>query len=727
MYLCRLLGLFAISILCLHVQVGFSQVACVDEEIKETFGYSHSGEGGVEADPQDINCVQTLKAVKGTKLVQATVIEYWQSGSQFCLDPSFALSCTSSNSISIEQLGGGSGSLNIETLANGVDTPGGEWQLMSEGEDGSKNWSRETQKIINVTQCAKNQDCLLQFRFIRTVLRSPAKNANTVFGLDLAFSSTEFVMTHTAWEYLPQDATDTAITSSNEVNGKTVEYTLYCPHKCDSQITLELSNYEGLTTYRPGSASNYGTQPNTSPDYVFEEDRNRDFNVSENGLAMTSKELVDVPSSMVAKVTSLDYGGVAVLRAKMQVDGEWVYAESYAWDEYGENLLPRATCAVAPSDERPFVQIPIDTDCNWIADSWEKPKAQEAQLGDHFPTRYWDDEKDARTVVETDVVRGDGYGAYDEYRGFHALNQFDQDIHIRTDAAKFLDQFFWDPTSSKLYRDAIAALIEPRLSNFVRFHRVSQAQATETNLSAGNELTRINFRSEAPSSLMYNYAIHFHQVVGQIYANGRQDPLADSGTIGKSGRPITVRQNLVDAKAGAIQYDTALLNAIVIAHELGHRFNLKHYMRFPHLNPQISEQTISQLGSNEWALHSTNWRKFYVFNGIAWNGSSATMADSINLSNAMNGNEVATSGQLAYPSSISPSSSSAIFEWTARDLLTSSPTANPPGPLLVLEIRKRRMMDWGIFGDATMASLAAWEFSSQFPNDIAIISLNKAP
>lgn len=93
----------------LFPSIGLAQTVCGDVEPQTSWSFSFTMEGGPEADPQDINCTKTLKAIRGTKLVEIIATEYWQSGAPYCVEPTFEINCGSINEISVEQLSGGGG------------------------------------------------------------------------------------------------------------------------------------------------------------------------------------------------------------------------------------------------------------------------------------------------------------------------------------------------------------------------------------------------------------------------------------------------------------------------------------------------------------------------------------------------------------------------------------------------------------------------------------------
>lgn len=200
-------------------------------------------------------------------------------------------------------LSGGSGEASIYSVATATSKSGGNWtgQAISPG---VTLWTRYEVKILDVSACARASDCdlTLQLQTVRSTVRNFQGfelhvDANFTFGIE-----------NTQWNYLPEDSTDTTksgplpssslpvsaklagpgrklqSTCTGCPDGKKATYFAYMP-SCGnvdasalaSQITFELSLPAGVTSYRPGSSSNFGQQTASDPDFKFLASENSDF------------------------------------------------------------------------------------------------------------------------------------------------------------------------------------------------------------------------------------------------------------------------------------------------------------------------------------------------------------------------------------------------------------------------------------------------------------------
>ena len=112
-------------------------------------------------------------------------------------------------------------------------------------------------------------------------------------------------------------------------------------------------------------------------------------------------------------VTSRDYGGSAILRAKATISGDSLVGGPVTVpfsivNENGKDVeAPKSGCvAAAEFAKRPYASLPVDQDCNGIADHWEKDN------GGPYPDPNADSDPGG-------LKPGDGFTNRDEYRGFH--------------------------------------------------------------------------------------------------------------------------------------------------------------------------------------------------------------------------------------------------------------------------------------------------------------------
>ncbi len=182
----------------------------------------------------------------------------------------------------------------------------------------------------------------------------------------------------------------------------------------------------------PGTSTNY-TPPDrdpAEPDYVFDNDTGglTDSYVDLNGWGYTTV------------VTSRDFGGVAELRATATVQG--MTFDVNVVDSSG-NLVkaptdsPMRLCGTDFA-QHPYASLPVDQDCNGIADSWEGQYTNP-------PGGHLDPNADNEPGYTPTSPKGDGWSVHDEYRGFHYVADDGATVKwTSTDPVSKFDVFFWD-------------------------------------------------------------------------------------------------------------------------------------------------------------------------------------------------------------------------------------------------------------------------------------------
>lgn len=623
-------------------------------------------QAGAEFDATPINCTKTLTALKGQKYALVLLKEYYFEDATlagYCNAPGDPGACISSVDVS---LSGGTSSAQISSTSTATSKSGGDWteEVIAPG---VSLWTRYVFKFLDVSACALASDCELTLQF--QTVRSTVRNFQ---GFELHVDAGwVFTLENTQWNYLPEDSTDGTnagsppsgpppvsakpegpgrklhSTCADCPDGKKASYFAFIstsygtvdPSVLAAPITFELSLPNGVSGYRPGSSSNFGTQTVSDPDYKFLAAENSEFNPpTSNGQSITTKGAVDSAS---VTVTSFDFGGVALLRAKAQIGGTWVYASAGPqYDQFGTYISP-PSCAVAISDTRGFVQIPIDTDCNWIADSWEYEPAMRALQAYHFP-KYWDEETgdpQKRPSVLTSK-KGDGFGAYDEYRGFHVLDRDDNNkiLHRRTKAGSDLDLFICDDTPDSRYHAAVEALIAVRLDGIVRFHAVDPSQGNINN--SGRATKVLNNKTEDPNNKEV-FAIAFteeHDAPGSlpgapIYTQTCEDgTLANAQQVKVTNLPIIFCvDSIARGKADAALDSSSdpLIRAQIAAHELGHRLTLEHYIRQESYSGVDNPSAVGGTAIGTYSLDNTNARQFYTWQPYVITNGSQSLTDSI--------------------------------------------------------------------------------------------------
>jgi hypothetical protein len=693
----------------------------------------------------------------------------------YCNVPSDPAACISSVDVS---LSGGTSTASISSTATATSKPAGDW-TEEEIAPGVSLWTRYEFKLLDVSACALTSDCELTLQY--QTVRSTVRNFQ---GFELHVDAGwVFSLENTQWNYLPEDSTDTTNTGSLPSSpspvstkpkgpgrklystcadcpgdGKKASYFAYIsagygtvdPSVLAAPITFELSLPNGVTGYRPGSSSNFGAQTASDPDYKFLTGGNEGFNApTSNGQSITTSGAVN---GATVTVTSFDYGGVALLRAKAQIGGTWIYATAGAlYDELGAEL-PSPSCAVAGNDTRGFVQIPIDTDCNWIADSWEFEPAMQALQFPHFP-RYWDQEK--TSTANAAVVKGDGYGAYDEYRGFHVLEEQQgqanitttNPIHKRTDPVK-LTSFYHDKTSGKLIRPGIKAFLIEKLKSEIEFFEINAAQYEESDEKSS---LPFNGNSEAPDNLR-NFAL----VLGSSNDPNICSDQSFGSAFGRGKRSenIVICVEKINAQTNNSTLRSTAL-AVLSAHEVGHRFNLLHYYKSATYNtnkvaladaisvldvePPKYAEAIG-LDPDITIFSKLRFRKVVkqdIVSILPIDNIDYFLYDEEEMNHALsglNGGEpkILLDEALAYTSfqNLTPEQSLSLVARIDLGAYPSSSTRYKQPAKIEVYDRSRVMSHWFLF-DIAFSNLAAYHFSTpssanpEFVDDIGLLQLNK--
>jgi hypothetical protein len=390
---------------------------------------------------------------------------------------------------------------------------------------------------------------------------------------------------------------------------------------------------QGAGPWLAGTSTNYGPDSDADPDYVFEMQTAPHLTVQGPLTMQTDPGTIGVDGAGIPvatppisfKVTSRDFGGKAYLRTALTLAPGVppIYAEIV--DANGQDVTPpvdnAATKGTCGTDftQYPFASLPVDQDCNGIADSWED--ANSTQNGAHLPPD-WDQEPGY-----DGTTKGDGYSVHDEYRGFHyiddVVNTSDPtypDGHPRwasTDPLKVQDVFFWDsfvapsggadpcvapaytPPASPQWSTlrpncvttAIRGMLAQQTSSFMTFRRVSPMQAhsiSGTDPTQGvNPLSRNSQYSSAGFALVYGSKPGDIFDLAQCDASPPQvGTIATSGGFSNDGTMINVVLPQVIAcayitrQSPAVAYAQDTYLQRVVAHETGHKFGLYHIDRF---------------------------------------------------------------------------------------------------------------------------------------------------
>lgn len=458
-----------------------------------------------------------------------------------------------------------------------------------------------------------------------------------------------FTLTQTDPSFRPHDARDTAANQCKQPSDCHQTYTLNfdppvsqfsqpgAPWSGSCLLTLEHPAYQ--KSWLPGSSTNY-TLPNTdpnAPDYVFEQSKNGSLAApSSDGLSIATQPF-DFNNwwgnGQPVTVTSQDYGGQANLRATCSFFNPPATVEATIIDPVTKNYIrPQSGCSAAMRSAGNYATIPVDEDCNGIADSWEGQYTNPP--GGHLdPTADNEPGYDGTTV-------GDGYSVHDEYRGFHyiqdTVDTADQNNPTgvvqwtSTDPVNTQDVFFWDSAvgpalgpvtgpcntpgtnyfsgfpmtlQPNCITTALRTMLAPEMVNaqgqqFMTFRRVNAVQANAASLpsaidpSQGVQSLNKNSATRAaavPSVLsLGGFALVYGSNPDQIkgasdcgttfslngyYAWG--NGFANDGT---SFMNIALPQIFACAVI-AQDYPQNTFLAVTVAHETGHRLGLFHTYR----------------------------------------------------------------------------------------------------------------------------------------------------
>jgi hypothetical protein len=388
-------------------------------------------------------------------------------------------------------------------------------------------------------------------------------------------------------------------------------------------------------TWMPGTSTNFGTDAVTVPDYLFDPNAQP----TTNSTTLTVQDPLDMVTATLAvgmnasgtptatppvaiKVTSQDFGGKAYLRAALTlapgvppiyagivdpVSGSPVTAPV-------NNQAIGGTCGTDFANQ-PFASLPVDQDCNGIADWWEGQYTNPA--GGHLnPTDDNDVDATGTNASSCGVQAtgaypppgscGDGFTAFDEYRGFHVINDNTGAVEwISTDPTK-LDVFWWDSSSEimgeKLFAQSVQALLIPQTNGFIAWHQLNRQEARavadtqapkqgaapyqlNSGVSVLNNNNPVDDTAAAPA---FGYAIMYYNYDQGRDVHGTCNAsllIARAQVFGRNGTPILVSPATLAACATSSNTPLNVLAALTLAHETGHQLSLQHYNRSASLIP----------------------------------------------------------------------------------------------------------------------------------------------
>jgi hypothetical protein len=383
----------------------------------------------------------------------------------------------------------------------------------------------------------------------------------------------------------------------------------------------------------PGTSTNYGTDGATDPDYLFE-----------TGQQQTTANLtVQSPSSMVTNpgsvavgasggdwgaapvptpsipitVTSHDFGGKAYLRAVLTLGPGMPAFDAEIVDPTTQEDVK------APSDNQaigttcgtdfaahPFASLPVDQDCNGIADWWEQQYifAYNAIMGQcnsgWVPITAFNGSEDSEPVLDSSgkldcsQLFGDGLTVADEYRGFHTWGQQPGTgewgpVWTSTDPVGTQDAFYmvdlnwvygnWPAVPANQYfpefpnrpvLSSVNELLVPAAPG-VDFHLVAEGYAGEKDPVTFIR-TQLNQNSAGQNKV---FVIEFNNADDQVQNKTEQpdpDTLGVSTLVNDGSAPIDLYPSRIAQYSAKEAFPVNVLQDLIVAHEAGHKLQLRH-------------------------------------------------------------------------------------------------------------------------------------------------------
>jgi hypothetical protein len=503
-------------------------------------------------------------------------------------------------------------------------------------------WYREITKIIDVSSLTQSGPIQLQVR----PFASKDAFYCTMSLLVAVFADVEFTLTQTPKGFRPEDARDDPATSKcsgNSGDNCRPSFTVRLKETsngpwwpADLHVTYDFvldhpSVLAGqpVTAWLKGSSTNSDGPRNTPddasyPDYIFEAQGDAQLGAPDrNGLHVATANDIDYSNAsgnapggedqtIDITVTSRDYGGSAILRPTVTITGAGlVKPEKAKFNivDQGNDVVPPDPGCVAADEfvKHPYASLPVDQDCNGIADSWE------ASHGGPYPDPRADDDRD-------------GFAVFDEYRGFHQINPDNPNgpaLWSWTDPAK-RDLFYWDAggltTNSMGIEDGwthgcqgtcnhLANVFGSETGALLTLHKLNARQARASNSTdPAQKVNALNSNSpfidsDGPQGFA---AVYMRDDLSGTRGENDGPTLGESCPDSAAGDascyrndgvyPIRIDLNGIQSEADAIlqgnkinpnAYMSVLLDE-VLAHETGHKLTLQHHARIATRSPLTS-------------------------------------------------------------------------------------------------------------------------------------------
>lgn len=314
-----------------------------------------------------------------------------------------------------------------------------------------------------------------------------------------------------------------------------------------------------------GTASNVGDQ--TTPDFDLQFDGP---NAGSQNLDGNNSGIIAAQDKQQIAIRSLDYGGSVKINPFVRI---YDTRDNSSTDFPVDTIVqPKASGAT----EKPFnlanlPKLPVDEDNDGMADSWEEAHGGMSLVPD-------EDKEEGFPGTVSDNA-GDGFVAFDEYRGFRT-KVGSQLRWISTEPKSRKDLFFWDGTDGPASQ-ALGSIFTPAVATFVDVREVGVADVNKKD----PESLYLNASTQAVGRLSRNgrfkdrsaYAVPLLKIANALGGGGTL--LAESPSPGLNGFPVLLDFDVISEVAfqRKLPFETEL--GATIAHEVGHRLLLRHPRR----------------------------------------------------------------------------------------------------------------------------------------------------
>jgi hypothetical protein len=433
--------------------------------------------------------------------------------------------------------------------------------------------------------------------------------------------------------FIPRDATDAAAKCSEPANTGNCYPTVSTRFLRRSPMDTD-ADVSGRIRFRlvfdkphlTGNSSNNGS--GTSADYQI----NPAYDPNANGLGSAQEfsefkpdgglqadgsymveTLGDDFTGATVKITSRDFGGRARVYSELVLsDGTIVPSDSVLDADLNEVSKP----ACLSQSEFKFATLPLDQDCDEIADAWERSPTDTDAPGVGQIIAGQDDDEPGPGGAPI----GDGFTAHDEYRGFHFITRVGQNVVVnwgRTDPNYVKNVFYFDPEYDNEFK--FSSYIAPLLATEHIRLNVLELDSTQANAFPGQSSIGVPWVGALARNSMLNAAasnptrslVLLRRTIGG-------DALGFAQSFRSDGIPILIDKQEIDSLVTFTNQNAGFLTALVIAHEVGHKFGLGHPLRDSCGNLNTScvftatYENLAQLTGGQYTMDSQYDKRIYT-------------------------------------------------------------------------------------------------------------------